>query len=206
MRTNRVSLESPTGKRNRGDAGVSEDTLSKSKARRWRPSFRRMAVLLIGFWILNVIVMKCLEPYLVYRPCTAAESWQVAKFDHIEEVTYPSADGNTLRGWWMPHPNGGDAILLLHGNGGNLSHRCKFAQEMREKLGRSVLIADYPGYGKCTGEPSETGCCQAADAALDWLQVAHNLPTEKVILMGESLGGGVAVDAASRRGCAALCS
>jgi fermentation-respiration switch protein FrsA (DUF1100 family) len=63
----------------------------------------------------------------------------------------------------------------------------------------SVLIFDYPGYGKSEGKPSEPGCYAAADAAYQWLTQVQQVPPERIILYGESLGGGVAVDQASRK-------
>src|SRR5262249_4466588 len=52
------------------------------------------------------------------------------------------------------------------------------------------------------GKPSEAGCYAAADAAYDWL--AGRCPPERIVLFGESLGGGVATDMALRKPHAAL--
>ena len=67
------------------------------------------------------------------------------------------------------------------------------------KLGQSVLIFDYPGYGRSEGKPSEPGCYAAADAAYNWLVEAKRIPPEWITLFGESLGGGVATDLAARK-------
>src|SRR5262249_1711360 len=47
--------------------------------------------------------------------------------------------------------------------------------------------------------PTEAGCYAAADAAFDWLTKEQGVPPEQVVLYGESLGGGVAVELAHRR-------
>jgi fermentation-respiration switch protein FrsA (DUF1100 family) len=65
-------------------------------------------------------------------------------------------------------------------------------------LGISVLIFDYPGYGRSDGTPTEAGCYAAADAAYHWLTQTMKVPPEQLLLYGGSLGGGVAVDLASR--------
>ena len=70
---------------------------------------------------------------------------------------------------------------------------------LRHQIGESVLIIDYPGYGKSSGSPSEAGCYAAADAAYDWLTKTQGIAGEKIVLYGASLGGGVAVDLASRK-------
>src|SRR5438046_2954266 len=57
----------------------------------------------------------------------------------------------------------------------------------------------YPGYGRSGGSPTEAGCYAAADAAFDWLTAAQQVAPEDILLYGTSLGGGVAIDLASRR-------
>src|SRR5947209_2751460 len=66
-----------------------------------------------------------------------------------------------------------------------------------------MLVFDYPGYGMSEGEPSEQGCYTAADSAYDWL-LGKGYKPEQIVIYGESLGGGVAIDLASRRPHAAL--
>jgi fermentation-respiration switch protein FrsA (DUF1100 family) len=65
------------------------------------------------------------------------------------------------------------------------------------QLQMSVLAFDYPGFGQSEGVASEAGCYAAADAAYDWL--AQQVPAQQIILVGQSLGGGVATEIASRR-------
>jgi fermentation-respiration switch protein FrsA (DUF1100 family) len=66
-----------------------------------------------------------------------------------------------------------------------------------ELLNASVLIFDYPGFGQSSGTPSEAGCYAAADAVYEWL--AERVAPEHIVILGQSLGGGVATDLASRR-------
>jgi fermentation-respiration switch protein FrsA (DUF1100 family) len=70
---------------------------------------------------------------------------------------------------------------------------------IRKELRQSVLIFDYPGYGKSEGHPGQAACCAAADAAYDWLRTKAQIPAERILIYGGSLGGGPAVDLASRR-------
>jgi fermentation-respiration switch protein FrsA (DUF1100 family) len=71
-------------------------------------------------------------------------------------------------------------------------------RELWQALGESVLIFDYPGYGYSQGQPSEVGCYAAAETAYRWLVETRRIPPERILLYGESLGGGVAVEQASR--------
>ena len=72
------------------------------------------------------------------------------------------------------------------------------AYRWRESLGRAVLLYDYPGYGKSSGHPSEHGCYAAGEAALQWLKDDQGVPVDEIVLVGESMGGAVAVELATR--------
>jgi fermentation-respiration switch protein FrsA (DUF1100 family) len=143
-------------------------------------------------------VLLALENSLVYHPTTAAEHWVPPPAAGIQDVEL-SAGGTAIHGWWYPHAKADGALLFLHGNAGNLSHRGGSVVRLHDRLGVSVLIIDYPGYGKSGGSPSEAGCYAAADAAYDWLTKERRVPPERLLLYGASLGGGVAVELASRR-------
>src|SRR5262245_39195528 len=90
-------------------------------------------------------------------------------------------------------------MLYSHGNAGNLSHRGADIVRWSDALNVSVLIYDYPGFGKSTGSPSEAGCLAAADGAWKWLTTEAKVEPERVILFGKSLGGALAIDLASRK-------
>ncbi len=88
-------------------------------------------------------------------------------------------------------------LLLLHGNAGNISHRFEKLAVLRA-LGADVLIVDYRGYGRSSGQPSETGTYRDADAAYDYLVQVRRIDPRRLVVYGESLGAAVAVDLASR--------
>jgi len=120
----------------------------------------------------------------------------------VADVSLTAADGTRLHAWWSepPHwqPRDG-ALLLCHGNGGNLSHRGWYLAFPQRFLGVATLLIDYPGYGRCDGTPTEAGCYAAADAAYDWLTTDRGVPAARIVLYGGSIGGGVASDLAARR-------
>lgn len=159
---------------------------------RW---FARIALVYCGI----LVVLMLLENKLVYRPCLASEDWQETPSSEIEDITLTSADGTSIHAWYCPAPESDGAVLYLHGNAGNLSHRGHSIVKVRDVLNQSVLIIDYPGYGKSGGSPSESGCYAAADAAYQWLTEEKKIEPRKILLFGASLGGGVAVDLGSRK-------
>jgi pimeloyl-ACP methyl ester carboxylesterase len=160
-----------------------------------RRRLRRWLLFLVLLWAGPLAVLLWFENALVYRP--TRELFAPPAGD-VRDVWLASADGTRLHGWWLPHPDPAGAAVVAHGNGGNLSHRGPMAAELRDRLRLSVLLFDYPGYGRSDGSPSEVGCYHAGDAAYLWVTEAEKFPGERVLLVGESLGGGVATDLAQR--------
>ncbi len=108
-----------------------------------------------------------------------------------EEVMLHTADGIKLHGWWVPARQARGAVLLMHGNAGNISHRIGYLT-MFSRLGYSVLVFDYRGYGKSDGHPDEEGTYRDAEAAWQHVTAARNVPARDIVMVGESLGGGIA--------------
>ncbi len=141
-----------------------------------------------------------LENALLFHPLCARESWLPPPAQlPVQDVWLTAADGTRIHAWWFPCPNASGALLFCHGNAGNLSHRGPTIHSLMQALNMSVLIFDYPGYGRSAGKPSEAGCYAAGDAAYEWLCQSVGIPPEGLVLFGESLGGGVATDLAVRR-------
>jgi uncharacterized protein len=165
---------------------------------RWGRPLVRLLVILIGAYVALVALMMFFENALVFQPTSAQAHW-VAAPAGTRDVVLTSADGTEIHGWWLPCPGASGALLYLHGNAGNLSFRADTVGQLRKALDLSVLIIDYPGFGKSTGSPSEEGCYRAADAAYDWLVQDQKIAPTEIVLFGKSLGGGVATELASRR-------
>ena len=107
----------------------------------------------------------------------------------FEEVRL-AADGATLHGWWMPATAARGAVLILHGNAGNISHRLEYLT-MFNRLGYATLIVDYRGYGR-TAARREDGTYRDGEAAWRHLTEIRKFAPRDIVLFGESLGGGVA--------------
>jgi fermentation-respiration switch protein FrsA (DUF1100 family) len=141
-----------------------------------------------------------LENRLLYYPVpTKPGDGQPMPTPLIRDVYLRTADDNQIHARWFQHPQATGAILYCPGNAGNLEYRNRLVSDLAAELKMSVLIFDYPGYGESQGHPTEKGCYAAATAAYDWLTHDAGIPPDHLIIYGESLGGGVAVDLASRR-------
>ena len=115
----------------------------------------------------------------------------------FEELELRSDDGERLYGWWVPatgRPRLGH-MLLLHGNGGNVGDRAPHA-ELLAAAGFDVLAFDYRGYGRSSGRPNEDGTYRDARAALAELLRRDGVDPARVVYLGESLGGAIALELA----------
>ena len=119
-----------------------------------------------------------------------------------EDVTLTAADGVKIHAWWFPHPQAKATILHLHGNAGNLENRRDLVRDLHA-LGVNVLAIDYRGYGKSDDTfPNEKGVNADARAAYDWLLTKTS--ADKIVVHGESIGGGPACELASTVACGGL--
>ena len=132
-----------------------------------------------------------------------AGDWRPAEFA-AEDCWFESLDGLRLHGWYFPHEQPLATILYIHGNAGNLTHRATIARELQKHLASSVLVFDYRGYGRSEGVPTFAGIVRDAEAAREWLAKRDDISDRDVVLIGESLGGGVAVQLATRTGARGL--
>ena len=121
-----------------------------------------------------------------------------------EDANFQAADGTQLHGWYVPHQNPRAHALLLHGNGGNITPLADTMRILNRRHGLALLVFDYRGYGKSEGKPTEKGILLDARAARDWLAAKEGIQQSDVVLLGQSLGGAVAVDLASTDGARGL--
>jgi len=107
-----------------------------------------------------------------------------------EDVVIETTDGERLHGWFVPTAQARGTLLFFHGNAGNISHRLESIQ-IFSRLGLDVLIVDYRGYGQSTGHPGEQGTYRDAQAAWDYLVEKRQVPPQRIVVFGRSLGGAV---------------
>ena len=177
----------------------------------WR--LARVAALLAAA-VLALVLM--FESKFIYFPAKYPQGdWRVREpravegrvSARVEDVWLTAADGVRLHAWHAsPVVGRGGALeavetdrtlLYLHGNAGNVSHRYEIIERFAS-LPANVLALDYRGYGRSDGAPSEAGLYADARAAFDHLTTTRGVPANRVVIYGESLGGAVAVDLASK--------
>lgn len=180
------------------------DPPMQSKWIRWRRRLLRVGAFLSVAYLVVGIVMLLLENYLVYHPTRAASWWAEPKELQAVDQRFVLHDGTSIHAWWCPQPNAEGALLYCHGNGGNVSLRAETYANLQREQNLSILAIDYPGYGHSEGSPTEANCCESAEVAYAWLTTEMGVPPDRIILFGESLGGGVVVELATKQPCRAI--
>ncbi len=162
-----------------------------------------LAVLLTVLGYLSAVGgLYAMQRTLLYNPGKNYQSPAAVGISDAQEVLIATPDGERLMGWYRQANAGKPTVLFFHGKSGTLSRR-----QSRWKLyaaqGYGILFFDYRGFGKSSGEATEAGLKIDALAAFDWL-AAHQPAGEKIVLVAESLGTGLAVYVAAERPVAGL--
>jgi pimeloyl-ACP methyl ester carboxylesterase len=149
-------------------------------------------------------MLRRFEHSQIYHP---TREWETAPGDlarPFEDLTISTADGVRLSAWFFPadgnSPRRDLAILVCHGNGGNISHRLDLTRVLLAQ-GAAVLLFDYRGYGHSDGKLSEEGTYADAQAVHAWLS---RRGFARIVAFGESLGGAIATELALRESLAGL--
>jgi fermentation-respiration switch protein FrsA (DUF1100 family) len=115
-----------------------------------------------------------------------------------QDAWIPGPGGARLHGWWLPAagPARG-TVLHLHGNAGNISAHLPLVAWLPH-AGFNLLTFDYRGFGRSGGEPSLDGIVDDAQAALQWLRQQPGVDAQRLIVLGQSLGGATAARLVAR--------
>lgn len=111
-----------------------------------------------------------------------------------EEIDFQAEDRTRLHGWWIPasRPPALAHVLLCHGNAGNIGDRVLHVRLLND-AGLDVFLFDYRGYGRSEGSPDEEGTYRDSRAARDALLRRAGVEAGRVLYLGESIGGAVAL-------------
>lgn len=147
--------------------------------------------------------MAMFQREMIYHPGQDIGEPAASGVAEMSAVPLRTDDGLVVTGWYGPPASPGAAtVVLFHGNSGTLADRAHKARAFLD-AGYGVFLAGYRGFGGNPGRPSERGLYADARAAFTWLGTRGTAP-ERIVVYGESLGSGVAVQMACEKRVAAL--
>jgi hypothetical protein len=154
--------------------------------------------LVIFAYLAVLIGLYAFQRRLVYPAQTAPyHSVSELKLANLQEVRLDTPDGARLVAWWMPAQPGKPTLLYFHGNAAPLLNRLPRIERF-SAAGYGVFMPAYRGYSGSEGSPSEAALIDDAATAYDALR-ERGAGERDIVLYGESLGTGVAVQLAGRR-------
>lgn len=141
--------------------------------------------------------MRSLDELLLFFPTKyPAGNWEPEDLRY-EDVFFEADDKTELHGWYCPVDRPRAVVLIMHGNGGHLAMRADWLRYLQSTARVSTFLFDYRGYGRSKGKPTVEGALSDAKAARAKLRELARVKDSEMLLMGESLGGAIAVDLAA---------
>jgi uncharacterized protein len=156
----------------------------------------------IAAYVVALIGLTWTQRSLIYFPNPEAVTPAKAGFPKAEVLHIETADKERLVAWYVPAASGKPLFLYFQGNGGGLSDRVDRFEPMTGD-GEGLLAVAYRSYFGSTGSPTEAGLHLDAEAAYaEAIKLGYS--PDRIVIIGESLGTGVAVALAARKPAAAL--
>lgn len=183
---------------------------------RWSHNFSWIRILAfpVTVYLVIVLMMYWLQRSLIYLPHRENRiDVRDANLPpgQVHAITVSTDDGLELRGWHLL-PDGRSAadyqacdselskgrhlVLYFSGNGGNRRFRTR-EFGLLTGLNLDVFVFDYRGYGDNPGSPSQEKLTADARSIWNYATQKRHVPPNRIIIYGESLGGGVATGLAS---------
>jgi len=155
---------------------------------------------LVFFYVLLLIIVFFFQGNLLYHPTTDNYLQNQVEREpaEIEKVKITTKDKINLIGWFYNRNlEEFKTILFFHGNAGSLENRTYKLNHFKN-LNLNFLIIAWRGFNGNKGKPNEMGLYEDAKSAIKWLK-AKGIKEKNIILYGESLGTGVAVEVAQNK-------
>ena len=157
--------------------------------------FITLSSILVAYFVV-VVFVYFYQRNLLYHPSENNYQNDEVKFDY-EEVYIEVENEIKLKSWLINKDfKNLKTLLIFHGNAGDLSNRIYKLNELN-KLQINILLISWRGFSGNKGSPTEKNLYKDAEAAIKWLN-KKNVNNNQIILYGESLGTGIAVEMAKK--------
>ena len=162
---------------------------------------KTLPIVAVIAYALVVALMYFAQRTLLYPGASKAADPSPATAAWGAHAAIATPDGETLAALYFPSSKGRPTVLLFPGNGDNIVNY-GFLADLLSERGYGLLAVSYRGYPGSTGSPTETGLLADGLAAFDWLSTRDR--ASPIVILGRSLGTGVAVNTAAERDAAAI--
>ena len=163
----------------------------------------RAATALLVLYLGGCVYFWRQQTQIIFKPTGAIDTNPERLGMPYDAVTIPVGSGeeaSEIHGYWVPAGSPGrPTILYLHGNDSTIGKNMERTLRLH-RLGFSVLLIDYRGFGKtfATIDPSENRVYEDADVAWSYLMAELGASPQNTFIYGHSLGGAIAIELALR--------
>lgn len=154
--------------------------------------------LIHGFLPLYILMLSgCANPLFFY-PDDKGYSLPSDYSLTYEKIEFSSQDGVRLSGWFVPAETETvkGTVIHFHGNAQNMTAHFQYVKWLPKK-GFNLFVFDYRGYGASDGKAERKGIYRDCVAAIEWVREKKGVDSSKLILLGQSLGGALAIRVAA---------
>lgn len=171
-------------------------------------------LVLILIFVVFYNVLTWTEEKLLYYP-SRKNVWRpkinykqvYLNLEDCDDVCYKSKEkqngSDYISGWHFNNYPGAKTVLFCHGNTGNITHR-KYIIDLCRRFKLNLFVFDYRGFGKSDSFAYKTFFKEDGECAYNYLRYHCDIPSRKIIVWGESIGGVSAAWIAGQHHCKAL--
>lgn len=157
----------------------------------------KFAAAILGLYLLVLLAAWAVQRRFIYPGVIFSRRAQPGVVPNgYRLVALETEDGLSLQAAWRAPQPGMPVAVFFHGNGSSMRH-AGYPVAALARAGFGVLLPEYRGYGGNPGKPSEAGLYMDGAAALAWLH-ARGVSPDNIVLIGNSIGSGVATELAAR--------
>ena len=157
---------------------------------------------IVAIYLSVLVLLFIFQRSLMYLPLENNYSGDKLEVE-VEKVKIATSDNINLLGWFHKKDlKKFKTIVYFHGNAGTLENRIHKLNHFKD-MDVNFLIIAWRGFSGNKGKPSEKGLYIDANSAIKWLKKL-GLKERDIILYGESLGTGVAIEIAQSNNYAGL--
>jgi uncharacterized protein len=170
------------------------------KSKYWQTA-RKFLFILVTVYALAGVLLYLFQDLLLFHPAPKEKNYIYQFSQAFEEINIPVEDRNLNLVKFKSIGIRKGIVLFFHGNMKNVEHYKKYPLFFTSK-NYEFWMADYPGFGKSTGERTEANMNH--DALLLYQLAAKEINYDSIIIYGKSIGTGVAAFTASEKPCKKL--
>lgn len=168
-------------------------------------------IIILLILILLLIGWSKLQDWIFFHPWNDLTSYKkLQQIDEFKEIEIKN-DKVNLSGWFWNVQNKKEQaplVIFFTGNAQNSSntlYNYYLSGTMKDVFGNyNLMIVDYPGYGMSKGKPSDDSMFVASNYIFEYATNMDEVDKDNIVIMGYSIGTGVASYCASKNDANAL--